>query len=227
MLVDPAARPDDPLRDDLGLPGPWRWVRRGAVAVAVFDLPPPESVEVEGPPELGAGQPSASLIEWAEATAAGAAPRGWTPPERADVESWLDTARLTVRAGALVARAELVHRPDRLALTFPALASIPPDLPDARRAWLEELCNDARARWRLVRVGPSPDAAAVRAEVDLTGVPPALARPLLRVSLEALAWAAEWLLAPLSLVLDTGAPSRTLDRQPPRARPQNSRKLTR
>ena len=87
VLADPTARPADPLRDDFGRPGLWRFVRQGAVAVAVFDASPSKSAEAEGAPGRGAGQPFASLLTWAEDTAAGDVPCAWTPPERADVES--------------------------------------------------------------------------------------------------------------------------------------------
>lgn len=209
----------DPLRDLLGTPGLWRalperpqggeprWTR-------VFDLPPlgPSGVEEEDHSE----HPCAALLDWAEATADGSTPRGWTPPQRAEAESWIEPARRSVRAGAYVAQVDLVVDPPRFGLVISALVRIPAELPAARAAWLEELCRDAQERWRMVRFGVDEAAASVRAEVDLTGAPLDRVRSLVDLALAALACSAEWALPSFSLVTDPGVASRVLDHNPRR-----------
>jgi hypothetical protein len=210
----------DPLRDLLGSPGLWRALRERPLRdepswTRVFDLPPLAPPEAEDEPLPG--HPCAALLDWAEATADGSTPRGWTPPQQAEVDSWLEPARRSVRAGAHVAQIDLVVEPPRFGLVIPALVRIPAELPPARVAWLDELCHDTQERWRMVRFGVDEAAASVRAEVDLTGAPLDRARPLVELALAALTCSAEWALPSFSLVTDPGVASQTLDRNPRRA----------
>lgn len=218
----------DPLRDLLGAPGLWRALRERPVGdepswTRVFDLPPlapPEQTEVEAPPE----HPCAALVEWAEATADGSSPHGWTPPQRAEVEEWIEPARRSVRAGAHVAQVDLAVDPPRFGLVISALVRIPAELPPARADWLDELCHDAQERWRMVRFGVDEAAASVRAEVDLTGAPLDRVRPLVELALAALRCSAEWALPSFSLVTDPGVESQMLDHEPRRVPARLSRR---
>jgi hypothetical protein len=210
----------DPLRDLLGTPGLWRALRERPFRdepswARVFDLPPlaPPEAEDEAHPE----HPYAALLDWAEATADGSTPHGWTPPHRAEVEDWIEPARRSVRAGAHVAQVDLVVDPTRFGLVISALVRIPAELPPARVAWLDELCHDTQERWRMVRFGVDEAAASVRAEIDLTGAPLDRARPLVALALAALTCSAEWALPSFSLVTDPGVPSQALDQNPRRA----------
>jgi hypothetical protein len=158
-----------------------------------------------------------ALLDWAEATADGSTPRGWTPPQQAEVEDWIEPARRSVRAGAHVAQVDLVVDPMRFGLVISTLVRIPAGLPLSRAAWLDELCCDTQERWRMVRFGVDEAAASVRAEVDLTGAPLDRARPLVELALAALTCSAEWALPAFSLVTDPGVESQTLDHNPRRA----------
>ena len=201
----------------MGTPGLWRGLRRGAFAdrtewAHVFDLPPllsPEAQQLED-----SEHPCAALVEWAEATVVGSSPTGWTPPPRADVEDWIEPARRSVRAGAQVAELSLVVDPLRFALEISPLVRLPADLPQARTAWLEELCHHAQECWRMVRFGVDEAAASVRAEVDLTGAPSERARPLVELGLAALTCSAAWALPSFSLVANPAVQSQLLDHKP-------------
>jgi hypothetical protein len=207
----------DPLRDLLGTPGLWRALRERPFRdeprwTRVFDLPPLAPPEAKG--ETHREHPCAALLDWAEATADGSTPRGWTPPHRAEVEDWIEPARRSVRAGAHVAQVDLVVDATRFGLAISALVRISAELPPARAAWLDELCHDTQERWRMVRFGVDEEAASVRAEVDLTGAPLDRARPLVELALAALKCSAEWALPSFSLVTDPGVASEALDRDP-------------
>ena len=210
-LVDWSSESVHSLSDGLGTPGLWRVVRVGANLKRVHDLPPlcRDEQHAGSGPIPGALAP---LAEWAAATRKGQRLPDWTPPPREEVISWFDASRLNLRSGALLAKGELVHQCDALALVFPELVVVPQDLSPARRSWLDDFLLDAQSRWRLVRFGIDPNTRAVRAEVDLTGLPLAVARPFVQLALEALAWAVVWVLSPLSFLVDTRAQSRALDR---------------
>ena len=77
---------------------------------------------------------------------------------------------------------------------------------------MRALCLDAQLCWQLLRVGIVDDC--VRAEIDLTGVPPDLAEPLFRIAVEALVFGVRWALPGLALVADSNARSEVLDRGP-------------
>jgi hypothetical protein len=190
----------------------WRDALPGEDAARAFDRPP---VALDDEADLDSrGRPAfPELIAWAEATRGGRRPPGWTLPTD-HVLDGIATTRLSVRASGCSAQGELIREPERLAVVFPQLVEIPDELPDPRRRWLDQLCCDTRARWKLVRVGVEPSNARVSAGVDLTGAPHACARALLLLSLEALACAIEWILPSLGLVVDTAAECRALEREP-------------
>ncbi len=208
---------------DLGAAGPWRLVRDGSAWQRVLELPcslaepAPAAFESAGF-ESDGGSESAEpaewgqLFDWAFATRSGSAPSSWSAPPLVELEGWIDSARLTVRSSTLLAKGSLTHEARRLSLRFDELARVPEELSEERRAWIDELLLDARSRWRLVRFGVEPTTGRVCAEVDLTGVPSAWARPIVQLSLESLTWAVEWVLSPLSFLADPRVPSRALER---------------
>jgi hypothetical protein len=201
----------------LGTAGLWRTIRRGELSrqpslAPVFDLPPLLSRETE--PSDRDEHTCAALLEWAEATAEGSAPSGWTPPRRDEVEEWIEPGRRYARSGAWVAEVRLVVDPTRFALEISPLVRIPPELPQARAAWLEVLCQDVQQRWRMVRFGVDRAAGSVRAEVDLTGAPSDRVHPLIELGLAALTCSAAWALPSFVLASDPTFRSRMLDSQP-------------
>ncbi len=135
-------------------------------------------------------------LQWAVDTSGHSVPSGWQSPPRTEVESWFQPEQLTVVAGSLLRQGELICEPDRLAIRFPLVPELPPDLPESRRAWLRVLLDEAQDRWHLVRLEvPADDdgQSGLVAEVDLSGVPHAIAEDLFVISLEALRWVVQWL----------------------------------
>jgi hypothetical protein len=152
-----------------------------------------------------------ACVQWALATESGEAPAGWQPPPREEIESWVPADRLTVQAGPLVRQGQLVCAPERLALRFALVHSIPAGLPEARREWLEEALAEAQDRWRLVRVGLTADGAAALAEVDFTGCPRAALEVLFPTGLDALRWVVAGLVNVADFLADAGASCRALE----------------
>jgi hypothetical protein len=135
-------------------------------------------------------------LQWLLDTLAQPKPPEWQPPPRAEIESWFNQEHLTVIAGSLLRQGEVIHEPNRLTIRFELIPEIPPDLAEARLAWLRLLLDEAQERWHLVRCGVITDddgLSSAVAEVDLTGVPHALAEDLFVLSLEALRWVVQWL----------------------------------
>jgi hypothetical protein len=209
-LVDRGSVSAESLSGELGTPGLWRVLQAGEGFVREHDLPPLACAEAEDDSPLPDAM--AELVAWASKTQKGERDPNWTPPSREVVLSWFDSSRLNLRSGSLLAKGELVHEPERLALVFPQLALVPEELSPARSSWLDEFLLDAQRHWSLVRFGIDSETGAVRAEVDLTGVPAAWACPFVQLALEALTWAVVWVLSPLSFLVDTRAHSRALDR---------------
>jgi hypothetical protein len=172
----------DPLRDQLGRPGLWKYATDAQCKPLrrVFELPPSLLRRAETDADS-----FEHLAGWALATADGEADDAWSPPPKEEVDSWLPDGALTLQAGAMARQGTLIREDRRLALGFPILSEVPSDLPAARVQWVRELLIDGQNRWRLVRIGLSPDAEA-RAEVDLTGAPHAALRELVQTGLEAL-----------------------------------------
>ncbi len=205
--------------DPLGTPGLWR--------SAAFELPPIAHASSEDDEsDTDRGPAFRELIEWAEATRGTGTRPDWESPD-AEILDEIPATRLAVRAMGHVAHGEIVHEPRRLAIVFPELVRVPADLPSARTRWLHQLCHDAQQRWRLARVCLDPSSERISAEIDLTGVPHAHVRPLLRLSMEALSCAVEWALPSLALVVDATVESRLLDREPVESRKKQPRRRTR
>jgi len=216
VWVDRAAPPAQATgRHQLGQPGPWRYVRHNGGLQRVLECPAIDKlaqlaeVAAQG---RNASQLLSEVDAWADATAHGELPQGWTAPEPEEVSTWVATERLSVRAGAHVARGELECDSGRLRLVFRNIVELGEALPAPRRAWARALCADTQSRWCMVRFALA--GTRVRAEVDLSGVPPAIARPLLQRASESLVFSVGWALPALALTADPGVASRALDRGP-------------
>ena len=241
--VDPRPRHDGWVARDLGRPGPWRLVREpdGAL-VRVFEIPPRPSewnpmlaaARDAGPEGLGGQLRTASCLftdalAWAAATH-GAADAGKSP---APADEVLRQARELLVERDPVA---LVPSAGGVALAVPALAASTSNGPGsvvrghavrARRAWIDRVAAGARRHWRLVRIGchaPEPASdpgrgCVVRAEVDLSGLTPALAPLYLPSAVAALRRVTSWSRAAFELLLDSGVASAALDRKPQPTQP--------
>ena len=201
---------------DLGRPGPWR--RRDAGDGWVAELPP--SVESG----LLAGDEARAAFEaWAEESLAAADADGEVRDDGLDAGAGTDDApwlaelvarcKRDVQVRAHAAPVDLVRAGGRLAVRV--VLGRAGALDTARAAWLDELLAAARGQWRLVRFGRD-DAGRVLAEVDLSGLPDALAASWSALALDALRAAAAWALPAVAEVLDP-APRALLDRPPPGA----------
>lgn len=208
----------DPLEDQLGRPGLWQFARRGLVDDdGIKQFLYPDLVHLASLTGSEAWRQDPASLEsdiraWARATSHAKLPSGWAPPSPDEVSTWFAAERLTVRAGPHLARGGLECDAEALRVVFPELIRLSDALPDARRAWARELCFDAQSRWHTVRFGLADDR--VRAEIDLSGVPEAIAQPLFTFAFEALVFSVRWVLPSLALVSDPSAASHVLDRGP-------------
>lgn len=236
VLTHLAAPLVDAPESDFGTPGLWRTLPGAESANArVFEIPPalraddePVSQEAD-PVAMSRGQDVApvpgarphhlGLLLWAFATENGAVQSDGPPLAPEDITAWAPPAARRVSAGAHVSQVEIIAKPERLALVVPALVRIPAELPLGRLLWLNELCRDAMRQWRLVRFGIDPARQSVRAEVDLTGAPPAYTRALFGLALAALTSSSAWALPGLALAANPSVESRLLDRMPRRRHP--------
>jgi hypothetical protein len=199
--------------DTLGRPGLWRAVRRDRSIETSFACPPLAALDAAAMDEGWSQAEQASALEaWALATANDQLSEGWCAPDGEGPVAWSDPQRLTVRAGPHVAKGEFESGGQRLRLVFGELVRLDDALPASRRAWLNELCLDVQSRWQLVRFGVAEER--ICAEVDLSGVPHALAEPLAVWALEALVFAVGWALPALVLIADPDLKSPWLDRGP-------------
>lgn len=131
--------------------------------------------------------------------------------------SWV-RGELTVQQGKRLRQGTLDCSDERLALSFPVLDSIPPDLAGTRFQWLGEVLADAQDTWRMVRIGLAEEGEGrrtARAEVDMTGAPPVLLEGLCRSALAGLRWVVQWLLDPAELLADTTCRCEALERVQP------------
>jgi hypothetical protein len=217
VLGDPGWQGDG-LQGALGAPGLWRlrpseseggWAR-------ICEVPPLAGTFESTAPEKG--QALAPLLAWSLGVASGKSmlPAG-AAFTRERIEEQLPAARRSVRAGRYTAGVEIIADEARTALVAGGLAAIPSALASARRAWVELLCIEAQAHWRIVRIGLAHDT--VVAEVDLTGAPESHLSALLELSLAALHCSISWLLPSLAAAVDPAAGSQLLDRGPRRGAP--------
>jgi len=214
-----------------GEPGLWRWQRHAGECERAFVLPPlppglaalalDEIEDDEGDALDGAcadPRSASSVRGWVEATSRGRLPQAWRAPEPSEAASWLDAGRLSLRAGGRLAKAELDCRPDRLRVVCAEVARPAAQLDPARQAWLHAVCDDAQQRWLLVRM--AFEDGVVRAEVDVSGVPAALAEPMVVLAFESLARAVVSTLGALSLLCDSDLSSHLLASPPRLGEPQ-------
>ena len=210
-----ASAPD--CESPLGQPGLWKSVQDGTQEQLVFDLPSEIlSLEDDESFDLTDLEPKSQLensLTWALSTAEGRLPAGWESPPRETVESWLLPGRLTLRSGAFVRQGELIHAPDRLALRFPILPSLPDDLPEPRWRWLQQMLRETQDRWRWVRLGVTSEAEgrAVIAEVDLSGAPHPVMEPLILMSVDSLRLVVGWLVESADFLADASLASEALE----------------
>lgn len=218
-----ASLPADPaLSHDLGRPGPWRTLRgpRGRERL-VLEVPEAAlaRMEPDGGPVDGPQDAEAVLRQWVRATAPGspgaAREPAWSAPGEDELHAWLPAPSRRVRVGPHARAMVVASEAGRLSVAVPDLARLAPELAPARHAWLAAACLRAQERWRLVRFGVVSDEARVAAEVDLTGVPAALAPRLVPIAAAALATATAWALPGLAAAADPHLTSTLLATPPP------------
>lgn len=209
----------DPLEHQLGKPGLWHYARAGATGtgpgVKRFLYPEFDHLAwlVGGEArDLDRVSLKTELRDWAHATSRGELPPDWSSPDQEQAASWLNPGRLTVRSGPHLAMGQLACDDQGLRVIFPELVQLSDELSSTRLAWIRELCLDTQSRWHMVRFGLLDRR--VRAEVDLSGVPEGLARPLFALGFEALVFSVRWALPSFAFVSDPGAASAVLDRGP-------------
>jgi hypothetical protein len=178
----------------------------------VFELPPLPPLDEDW--ESTAEDVLAECKAWALSTAVGRLADGWRPPPREEVESWIPGGGLSLRAETQARQVGLVHEANRLALVCPILPRLPAELPAARRDWLRALLMDGQDRWRMVRIGLTETSAL--AEVDFSGVPPAIGESVFRTGLGALRWVVAWLVESAAFLADTSVACPALEVCPAR-----------
>jgi hypothetical protein len=183
-----------------GEAGLWKPITSGRhkIARSVFELTPAVMAKAESDAGL-----FEALAAWALATSDGTADASWSQPSREDVEGWMPEHAMTLQVGTIARQGELHLDDGRLAFSFPVVSQVADRLPAQRRNWLQELLDDVRASWRLVRVGMAGDSTA-QAEIDLTGAPAEVLEELVRTSVDALRFVVSSLAEPAEfLVNDT------------------------
>jgi hypothetical protein len=205
---------------ELGQPGLWKSVRADGQRRRIFAIPTPilERAMAEERDGINGGTLLEQCTRWVAATASPTLAFDWPSLSSATVESWLPQEQLTVQCGSLLRQGEWICERDQVAIRFPIVPQVPPDLPEARCAWLQALVHEAQDRWHLVRLGyeRNEDGTRVMAEVNLTGVPRAIAENLFATSLEALRWVVHWLSEPAEWLADVTVTSDLLAVPPPR-----------
>ena len=202
----------DPLRGQLDRPGLWKLSvdARGAVR-GVFELPPSLMALAESDAAR-----FEDIAGWALATARGKTNQSWSPPAKAEVESWLPDGALTLQVGAIARQGALVLDDERLLFRFGIVHEIPQSLSAARKAWLRELLVEAQNRWRLVRIGMN-GRADVQAQVDLTGAPHHALEELVHIGTDALRLVVSSLIEPADFLVNGAAGCRAVEVRPNRA----------
>jgi hypothetical protein len=195
------------------LPGLWKPVDTGRGPRSVFEIPLGLLIHHEEEPDESASPLLQATLQWALATFKGRLPDGWEPPSRETLDALLPESGLTVQVGSHLRQGELMVSPERLALQFPLIFFVPGELSATRRAWLNEWMNQAQRLWRLVRFRMTRrnQETGCYSEVNLSGVPPALAWNLTLTGLECLQWAVSGLVETAQYLADASLSSEALD----------------
>jgi hypothetical protein len=225
QAVEPSPQ-DDPLRGQLGKPGLWKQAPVEGRSVRVFDLPLAACSGRHGDDEDTAVSPLEACLRWALMTLDGKLPVGWQTPARDEVEGLIPQGGLTVQVGPFVRQGTLIHRPDRLAVSFPLLPRVSENLSANRMSWLRELLGDGQ-RCRMVRLGMTggPTDLAVYAEVDLSGAPPGSVECLFKTGLDCLRWVVHELVGSAAFLADSSLVCRSLEEVCPMAVQSAERKV--
>jgi len=210
--------PRYPLNLASSPPALWKWVDDGSCPRRVFELPL-TILSLEHHDEFAVAEQTPAFdacLAWALETAQTKVAEDWQPPSRQLVESWIPQGQLTVQCGAFVRQGELIVDPTHCLVRFPILQTLPPDLPQARLRWLEELLHEAQNGWRMVRFGfaRNTDATPVIAELNFTGAPHHVIEHLLLTGLDGLRWAVIALVETAELLADTTIKSQALEISP-------------
>jgi hypothetical protein len=216
LKAKPPGRKIDPLVDRMGEPGLWKTVAEGSRVYHVFELHTSVIAGSEGNSLAGLGETASvfqAALTWAMQTYNGGWPDSWQPQSREELSAWIPSGGLTVQNGAYARQGELICGPDRLALRFPIVQSLPEPFPKNRQHWLRRLLTEAQNRWRLVRLGFTCEASerSVQAEVDLTGIPSETLPGLMEIALAALRSAVQWVLAAAVFLADPRRSCRALN----------------
>lgn len=203
----PAGEPD--------APGLWRWVGAGSDRKRVFELHCAwlaVAADADAP-AAPAEHPFVACLDWLHATALGQLPSAWAAPARETVAEWIEPGKLALAVGPILRQGECRCQPDRLRLRFPMLPHLPPDLPERRRRWLEEVVAEAQTHCRLVRLrfDETLDTPALVAECDLSGAPRRLLKPMLSTCLDCLRHCVGGLVETAELLANAQAASRALE----------------
>jgi hypothetical protein len=212
VFTSPAADSIDPLRDLHGSAGLWKFANTqwSGQFGREFHLPA-NVLKGDVPFDLQLERdPYAECFEWARATLHGHVPAAWSPPSNEQLAPLVAGGGLTLQAGPIIRQGTLVCRPDRLAIIFPIVTSVPAELSAVRRELLKELGIDAQNRWRMVRIGwrDAYEERGLEAEVDLTGAPHSVLTELIVVAMDALRWVVRWSVNSAALLTDASVDCR-------------------
>jgi hypothetical protein len=216
----------DPL-GGLGAPGLWKALARDGEMCRAFRLPEWILREEAGDPDED-GEPAGgdatplleSCLHWAAATLGGDPPAGWIAPDHDLLASWTGGNLLTIQQGSVVRQIEVIVAPGRFALRVPLVTSIPEDFHPARLRWLRRILGDVQDCWNLIRAGITPEGSA-GVEIDLSGVPGAVSRPLVLAGVESLRGVVAGILETTEFIIAPGTVTQLLDSPPCERRPAN------
>lgn len=205
-----ADRRNEQLCTSARLPGLWKSMGKNGSAVLAFHLPSDLLVREIFRPDSDLAECSAlqAGLEWALSTVDDALPATWEPPAKDVLEALVPGPRLVLQNGGVVRQIEVVATAERLTLKVPILTDLPATLPLGREKWLDTLLDDAERLWPLLRTAHEVQGQqhVIVAEVDLSGVPKALAESLILAGLDSLRWAVERLAETADLLVDPTIP---------------------
>jgi hypothetical protein len=213
VIETSGAAPAEPRAAQLGWPGLWK--QAAEPGRMVFELPlrvVREWASDDDLPDAQGDQLSARLagvLEWAQATADGSDALRWTAPSIDEVQQLLPAEQMTVEAGGVARQIRLIRNDHRLAMELALTANWSPALSPARVDWVDRVLAEVNRRKRLVRLGRRADGA--WAEVDLTGIPPALRGDLLPLAAASLRMVGASLVVSLDALADPGVASAILE----------------